>query len=151
MPCFIRSGKFHGQNELEIENYYNFKKVIKMNKKKVILAPFLLFNRFSCISQRNCRQRSTLAYKLAVFPMNLFDMRDSHKAEIGRNVKDKIFTQFSTVTSCHADNTFIDRGWLIKYLGHLESVLFYLPIFYFPRTTIISAEHNIPIDLSKFQ
>ena len=150
MPCFIRSGKFHGQNELEIENYYNFKKVMKMNKKKVILAPFLLFNRFSSISQRNCRERSTLAYKQAVFPMNLFDMRDSHKAEIGRNVKDKIFTQFSTVTSCHAVNILMEDG-LSNTSVTWTNVLFYLPIFYFPRTTIISAEHKIPIDLSKFQ
>ena len=73
MHAFIRWGKFHKQNELEIENFDNLKQVMKINNKNVILVPFQVFSRFSSISQRNITVAESLAYELTVFPMNLFD------------------------------------------------------------------------------
>ena len=100
--------------------------MVNINNNKVILAPFLLFNRFSSISQRNLTVAESLAYELTMFHMNLFDseqyMRDSHKAEFGKHVKDKVVT----LTSCHTDNLFIDGGWLIHQIPWPSGKIFYL-------------------------
>ena len=49
-----------------MENFHNLKKVMKINHKNIILAPFLLFNRISSISQRNLTVAESLAHELTV-------------------------------------------------------------------------------------
>ena len=91
--------------------------MIKINNKNVILAPFLLFNKYSSIAE-------SLACELTEFPMNLFNseqnMRDSHKAELGRHFKDKVVT----LTSCHTYKYFIEIAGSYKNKGYWRHIIF---------------------------
>ena len=107
-------------------NFNVLRKTVKINKKYVILAPYVLFQRMDVAAERDLKIRGSLGYELTIQPASLLDnekfMRKARKYKLGQNLKNR-------VTSRDMDNNrncgvVVDGGWLIRQITWQAGKLF---------------------------
>lgn len=100
------------------KNFNALRKTLKINKKQVILAPYVLFQRMSIAAERNLTLKESLSHELTIVPASLFNdeqfMRESHKHKLGKYLKDKVTSLDVTWETIPISQVLIvDGGWLI--------------------------------------
>ena len=102
--------------KLKCKNFDVSKKLLKVNNKEVILAPYLIFQRLPISAERKLTLDGSLGCELTIQPASLFDiehfMKDSHKnhkSKLGKFLKEK----FNSEDSCSVSSLVMDGRWLI--------------------------------------
>ena len=110
------------------KNFSILRKAVTINKKAVILAPYVLFQRMAVAAERKLTLKDSLAFELTTEPASLFNsdhfMRESHKAKLGQHLKDTVSSKEPDPSSCSGSSLVIDGGWLVHMIPWKTNQLF---------------------------